>query len=56
MFLSSIVINYYNYKYGLNTENGGFMPDKSRGLKAPGDLSCIKPMFDLKHDQGGFVK
>ena len=30
----------------MNTENGGFTPDKCRGPKGP----------DLKHDQGDFVK
>ena len=27
---------YYTSKYRLNTENGGFTPDKSRGPKARG--------------------
>ena len=36
-----------SYKYRLNTENGGFMPDKSRGPKAPWDLSGVKPTFEV---------
>ena len=31
------------HKYTLNTGNGGFAPDKSRGPKAPRDLSGVKP-------------
>ena len=33
--------------YRLNTENGGFTPDKSRGPKAPRDLSGVKPTFEV---------
>ena len=29
-------------KYRLNTENGGFTPDKYRGPKTPRDLSGVK--------------
>ena len=35
------------FKYRLNSENGGFTPDKSRGPKAPRDLSGVKPMFEV---------
>ena len=47
--------------YRLNTENGGFTPDKSRGPKAPRDLSGVKPTFEVfnrlkKNDQGGLLK
>ena len=34
-------------KYRLNTENGGFTPDKSRGPKAPRDLSGVNPTFEV---------
>ena len=34
-------------KYRLNTENGGFTPDKSRGPKAPRDLFGVKPMYKM---------
>ena len=33
--------------YRLNTERGGFTPDKSRGPKAPRDLSGVKPTFEV---------
>ena len=32
--------------YRLNTEKGGFTPDKSRWPKAPRDLSGVKPTFE----------
>ena len=32
--------------YRLNSENGGFTPDKSRGPKAPRDLSGVKPTLE----------
>ena len=35
------------YKYTFNAENGGFAPDKSRGPKAPRDLSGVKPTFEV---------
>ena len=37
-----------NPKYRLNTENGGFTPDKPQGQKAPRDLSGVKPTFDVR--------
>ena len=43
-------------KYRLNTENGGFTPDKFPRPNAPRDLSAVKPTSDIKHDQGRFVK
>ena len=33
--------------YVLNTENGGFKPDKSRGPKAPRDLSGLKSTLEV---------
>ena len=35
------------YKYMLNTKNGGFTPDKSRGPKASRDLSGVKMTFEV---------
>ena len=35
------------YKYGINTENGNFTPDKSRGPQAPRYLSGVKPTFEV---------
>ena len=35
------------FMYRLNTENGGFTQDKSRGPKAPRDLSDAKPTFEV---------
>ena len=43
----STVILYIFNKYRLNTENGGFTPDESRGPKAPRDLSGVKPTFEV---------
>ena len=46
-------ISFIVYMYRLNTENGGFTPDKSRGAKAPEgrrpprDLSGVKPTFEV---------
>ena len=36
-----------SFKNSLNTENGGFTPDKSRGPKAPRNLSGVKPTFEV---------
>ena len=43
-------------KYKLNTENGGFTPDKSEGPKGfIWRKADVRGCF-VRHDQGGFVK
>ena len=45
--LFSQVVGMVKQKYRLNTENGDFTPDKSRGPNAPRDLSGVMPTFEV---------